>query len=620
MIIYLSPHLDDAVYACGGLIAAQTRAGEHVEVWTVFAGDPPAGRISPFARSMHERWELAGPSFSGRRAEDETACAMLGAKCRHYPYRDAIYRRAGRRGRLLYPTHSHVFGRLLRSDRVLSNELAARLERELPQDADLVCPLGLGHHVDHALTRLVAERLGRPLTYYQDLPYAVQKSGQNDQVTDRAWQQEVVALSADALGLWRSAAAAYQSQLALCWETEGGLHEALGAYAKDAGGLRLWRRKTPTAQPEQDGATSVLLVPHQLAKISPAQPAGGGAAAIFDLAQALCRAGCRVTVACELSEDESFRRDGVDYYNLSLEDGLERNLSALSDRRFDAVIAQRGDVMTCAARYFPFSVRILRLIDTFWRTHNVPPEAVNHCADAVVAVSQFIRGEATGWGVDEAKIRVINDGLRTDLFRPDPDNKREDNLIVFAGATIRDKGILILLRAFGLLTKQMPDVRLEVYGSGALWRQQKEDVDWRDIQSQYPNISYQGAVGKAALAEAFNRAALCVIPSIIMEGFTRVSTEAQGCGCPVVATRAGGLAESLIDGETGIIVDPLSPRALADAIHRLLADSDLRQRMSRRAAQRAARFSTDDSARAFLELVRMPRTDPKDAGARRSGL
>ncbi|MBA4379671.1 MAG: PIG-L family deacetylase, partial [Anaerolinea sp.] len=54
--IYISPHLDDAVLSCGGLIWEQSHAGTQVEIWTVCTGDPPEGPLSPFAEVLHAEW------------------------------------------------------------------------------------------------------------------------------------------------------------------------------------------------------------------------------------------------------------------------------------------------------------------------------------------------------------------------------------------------------------------------------------------------------------------------------------------------------------------------------------------------------------------------------------
>lgn len=609
MWIYLSPHLDDAAYSCGGLLWTQTQAGEEVGVWTLFAGDLPAGRLSPFAEHMHARWGITDRSFGARRAEDDRACAMLGAEYRHFSFRDCIYRRGGPRARFLYPTDKHIFGKLSPADSGVADELAGELTRALPPGAQLVCPLGLGNHVDHLLTRLVAERLGRPVLYYEDFPYALQEPGKNNQVMDSAWEYQIFPLSPAALNTWQAAVAAYASQLGVCWGTESDMREALSRHLDRVGGVRLWRRKmSPQVRDARarDARTKFLLVPHQSIPVSPSLPMGGAVAGMFDLAESLHRAGVDVTLAAALHEGKNYRHNGVTYHNLVPAGGLDRNFSLLSDRRFDVILANRGRVIEQAARYFPFAVKILRVMDVFFRSHGAPPEAINLRADAVIAVSEFIKHATVKWGVREEKIEVINDGLRTDVFCRNHDIAREENLIVFAGATIPGKGILILLKACNLLMLRNPDIRLEVYGSVGLWEQGKELVDWPKITSVRPNIVYKGATTKEDLARAFNRASLCVVPSdpnVLREGFPRVSTEAQGCGCPVIVSASGGLPETMVDGETGVVVDPLTEETLADAIGRLLADRGKRDEMSRKAEQYAKRFTVDDSARAFLNVI-----------------
>lgn len=609
MWIYLSPHLDDAAYSCGGLLWTQTQAGEEVGVWTLFAGDPPAGRLSPFAEHMHALWEIRDRSFGDRRAEDHRVCAMLGAKYRHFSFRDCIYRRGGPRARFLYPTDKHIFGKLSRADSGLAEELVDEVTRALPPGAQLVCPLGLGNHVDHLLTRLVAERLGRPLLYYEDFPYALQEPGKNDKVLASAWESEIFPLSPAALNTWQAAVAAYVSQLSVCWETESEMREALSRHLDRVGGVRLWRRKkSPRVRDARarDERTKFLLVPHQTVPISPSLPMGGGVASMIDLAESLHRAEVDVTVAAILHEGKNYRHNGVTYHNVGPGEDLDPNYSLLSDRRFDVILAHRGFVIERAARYFPFAVKILRSIDVYSRPHGVPAGAINLRADAVIAVSQFVKSGLVKWGVREEKIEVINDGLRTDVFCRNHDIAREENLIVFAGATIPEKGIFTLLKACNLLMRHEPGLRLEVYGSVGLWKQEKELVDWRKVTSLRPNIVYKGATTKEDLARAFNRASLCVIPSdpnVLREGFPRVSTEAQGCGCPVIVSQSGGLPETLVDGETGVIVDPLTEETLADAIGRLLADRGKRDEMSRKAEQYAKRFTVDDSALAFLNVI-----------------
>ncbi len=90
---------------------------------------------------------------------------------------------------------------------------------------------------------------------------------------------------------------------------------------------------------------------------------------------------------------------------------------------------------------------------------------------------------------------------------------------------------------------------------------------------------------------------IACLPSLF-EGMGRVLLEAQVSGKPVVATKVGGIAEIVRDGETGILVPPADPRALAEAIITLLKDETLMQRMSKAARQRmSSKFSSQEMVR-----------------------
>jgi glycosyltransferase involved in cell wall biosynthesis len=80
-----------------------------------------------------------------------------------------------------------------------------------------------------------------------------------------------------------------------------------------------------------------------------------------------------------------------------------------------------------------------------------------------------------------------------------------------------------------------------------------------------------------------------VNPVQVPEGFGRAACEALAAGCPVVATRVGGVEEALRDGETALLVDPGSPAALAGAVARLLGDADLARRLAAEGAADVAR-------------------------------
>ncbi len=630
MWIFLSPHLDDVVFSSGGLVAELTAAGEESAIWTLFAGDPPDDSpLSPFAQQLHAAWEIHERSFAHRRAEDDVACALLGATSRRFQYVDCIYRTDERDGRLLYPAQRNITGPPVFADRGVTRELLEILRDALPPEAHLACPLAIGRHVDHCITRIIAEGLRRPLLYYEDLPYALREPGQ--QHPGSGWKNEVHSLSAASLAAWQAAAAAYASQIGTNWKTVRDMRAAIEGHVAAAGGVRLWRQDepSPAARPVDKKAASrvveresaakgergtargkslrILLVPQQFRPLSLTGPAAGAQSAMNDMAGALSAKGADVTMVANLSEGKDLQLNGVNYRHLADSRNLKRLLAQLSKQDFAAVHVHHGPALRMAASIFPFAAITIGVTDIFFPIRKINASDVNRYADMAIAVSQFVRSQLVRLGVEEEKIRVIYEGLRTEFFRPDPAVRRDDDLLVFAGATVPGKGADILVSAYGLLVAERPDLRLDVYGSRDMWvAGRQEYMDWPAISARWPGVRHLGARPKADLVAAFNKATLCIVPTDpknLQEGFTRVSTEAQACGCPVVVSRSGGLPETLIDGETGVIVDPLTPRRLADAIAALLDDGPMRAAMSERAARHAGRYSTDDMARAYKALI-----------------
>lgn len=236
--IYLSPHFDDAVLSCGGLIFDQCHAGEDVEIWTIFAGDPPPGPLSAFATVNHQLWGVTSGEqvISMRKAEDEAAAAIVGAGLVHFTIPDCIYRRSPE-GAYLY-TES-VFAALHPADKYLPRRIAAALKSELDLADVLVCPLTLGGHVDHVLARRAAESLRRPLHYYADIPYLLH-SPEALLPAVQLLESSVFSVSPEGVKAWLEAVAAYKSQVDSLFHGDGSLFEAIRQYWGQENGIRLW--------------------------------------------------------------------------------------------------------------------------------------------------------------------------------------------------------------------------------------------------------------------------------------------------------------------------------------------------------------------------------------------
>ena len=102
-------------------------------------------------------------------------------------------------------------------------------------------------------------------------------------------------------------------------------------------------------------------------------------------------------------------------------------------------------------------------------------------------------------------------------------------------------------------------------------------------------VELRGFVAWNDLVALYHAADLCVVPSILYESFSYTCLQAMACGRPVVATTMGGIPEVVIAGETGLLVPPGDPVALAAAFERLVDDAGLRRRLGRAGRERAVR-------------------------------
>jgi LmbE family N-acetylglucosaminyl deacetylase len=236
--IYISPHFDDAVLSCGGLIWKQTQKGIPVEIWTVCAGDAPPGPLSMLAVVCHHQWgiESAEDVVAARRLENQEAAARVGADTVDFSIPDCIYRRSPT-GELLYP--EDVFPFIHPFEKDLDVEIAAALISELQPDDIVVSPLAIGGHVDHVLVRQAAEHLDRPVWYYADIPYLIDHPEMLVPAT-KGMEETLYPISKKGLGIWQSGVAAYATQILMLFETGEKMQAAIRLYWQDQRGVRLW--------------------------------------------------------------------------------------------------------------------------------------------------------------------------------------------------------------------------------------------------------------------------------------------------------------------------------------------------------------------------------------------
>jgi glycosyltransferase involved in cell wall biosynthesis len=227
-------------------------------------------------------------------------------------------------------------------------------------------------------------------------------------------------------------------------------------------------------------------------------------------------------------------------------------------------------------------------------------------ADRIVATSNEERHELITMGGDPSRISVVPCGVDLDRFRPDgavEPRPRQRPRVVVVSRLVERKGIGNVIEALAMLD----DVDLVIAGGPPRDALAEDEAvqRYRRLAERLgvaDRVELRGAVARDEVP-ALLRSADAVACCPWYEPFGLVAVEAMACGVPVVASNVGGLAETVVDGRTGLHVPPRSPAAIAEALRRLLADDSRRRSMARAAARRAERYGWDRVAASTMAAV-----------------
>jgi glycosyltransferase involved in cell wall biosynthesis len=197
------------------------------------------------------------------------------------------------------------------------------------------------------------------------------------------------------------------------------------------------------------------------------------------------------------------------------------------------------------------------------------------------------------------RLRMVANGVDTELFRPDPDAVRDPNEILCVGrASDPNKGVRTLVEALALLPGTARLTLVDDDSSENPARRRAAQLGCGD------RLHLVGRISTDELLALYRRAALVVVPSR-HEGFGLPAAEAMACGTPVVASSAGALPEVVRTSGGGILVEPENPQALAKGIAHLLEQPEARARLGERGRRGVeAAYSWDRVAAATAEVYR----------------
>jgi teichuronic acid biosynthesis glycosyltransferase TuaC len=229
--------------------------------------------------------------------------------------------------------------------------------------------------------------------------------------------------------------------------------------------------------------------------------------------------------------------------------------------------------------------------------------------DLPVGVSQSLCRRLAETGRCRHEPLCVYLGRDTEQFVPAEDKERlreqlgwpaEGIIAVYVGGLVETKGIGELVAAAEPLLRKHEDFHLVCVGAGPA---RDELVTLRDRLARKDAVALPGRVAPEEVPRFLQAADFLVLPSH-SEGMPQAVLEAMSCGLPVVATRVGGVPEAVLDGETGLLVEPRNIEQLRHALERMIADETFRLWAGQKGLARAREvFDSERNARVLAAAL-----------------
>ncbi|HEX9454004.1 MAG TPA: glycosyltransferase family 4 protein [Candidatus Binatia bacterium] len=213
----------------------------------------------------------------------------------------------------------------------------------------------------------------------------------------------------------------------------------------------------------------------------------------------------------------------------------------------------------------------------------------NQCVDGVVAISQTIADLLIAAGVDARRVRLIPSGIEPKLFASLPPSRLHgDGETVFGSVGVLEtrKGHRLAIEALAALKLKGIKVRYRLAGDGNLRQELERQALQLGVSDQ---VSFAGSISDTSTF--LGEIDIFVMPSLF-EGLGVAALEAMAAAKPVIASRVGGLAETVVDGETGLLFPAADVSALAAAMATLAGDSQRALALGIKARQRVLQHYT----------------------------
>jgi len=219
-------------------------------------------------------------------------------------------------------------------------------------------------------------------------------------------------------------------------------------------------------------------------------------------------------------------------------------------------------------------------------------------ADRVTCVSRALTSNLQKLMPNLGGIKTLYAGMDFSIIKTSILEERQRPYILALRRLVYSKGIHFLIEAFSLVQNDFPDLDLLIAGEGP------EEQNLRNLVSQKNlshTISFLGNVSLSRSISLLKGAALTVLPSL-SEGGGLVNIEAQASGCPVIASRVGGIPEYVDDGKSGLLFESGNSKDLVEKIKLVLTDQNLRRQLIEGGFEHSKTFDWEILAPQYVAL------------------
>jgi phosphatidylinositol alpha-mannosyltransferase len=320
---------------------------------------------------------------------------------------------------------------------------------------------------------------------------------------------------------------------------------------------------------------------------------GGQERHVLELSKTLASLGHKVTLlTCQLDSSKSPQKFQVCKINsldiLDLRFLLSNELfSFLVENRFDVCHLHHqtlfGETVLLANKMCglptitTLHTQIVRRVPAKFFYDRLSLEFIGRISNRVICLSSGIKQNLVKRGLSPSKCVVIPNAIDVkslkDRFQRIQKNLQEPEFdLLFVGRLEKRKGIEWLLRSLDLLHKEEKVVTLKIVGHGPLKDDLQRFVSTNDLEE---HVRFLGYVSDTRLLELFLLTKCIVVPSFY-EGVPGVAIEAMTAGKPLIVSNIPGLAELIVNGGNGFIVNPMDTQGLISAIDKILASHNFK--------------------------------------------